>query len=97
MAKISASELARLAELSGLTLDSSESATMISDLEKVLDYVEQLNQIDTEGVEPTYQVLDLQNVWRGDEIKPGVSPSELLGLQINEQVHREQIKVPKVL
>ena len=97
MIKISASELARLAELSGLSLNEAEATKMTSELEQVLSYVEQLNEVNTDKVEPTYQVLPLENVWREDEVKVGVEPGALLGLKEAEKVRNQQIKVPRVL
>ena len=37
-------------------------------IEKIINYINQLDELDTDGVEPTYQVTGLQNVWRDDEI-----------------------------
>lgn len=97
MVKISASELARLAELSGLDLTESEATTMKQDLERVLGYAEQLKEVDTDGVEPTFQILPLENVWREDEIEDGVAPEKLLALKGASYVKNQQIKVPRVL
>lgn len=97
MVKISASELAKLAELSNLEVSQDEALRLSHDLENVLEYVHQLSEVDTSGVEPTYQVLDLQNVWREDEIELGVAPEKLLNLQTTGQIHAGQVKVPKVL
>lgn len=97
MVKISASELARLAELSNLDLGESEAAAMTADLEQILGYVEQLNEVNTDNIEPTYQVLPLQNVWRDDEVKTGVAPTKLLELKDADHIRSQQIKVPRVL
>lgn len=97
MVKISASELAKLAELSSLELSQDEAVRLSHDLENILEYVHQLSDVDTSGVEPTYQVLDLRNVWREDEIEMGVAPESLLNLQDSAQIQARQIKVPKVL
>ena len=52
--------------------------------------------IDTENVEPTYQVFEMKNVWREDKIIPqDATRDELLALTTEEKEH--QIKVPKVL
>ncbi len=57
--KITDEEIARLAELSALDLTPSETAGLKRDLENIVGYVAQLKEVDTEGVEPTYQVYDL--------------------------------------
>lgn len=67
-----------------------------ADIANILGYVEQLSELNTEGVEPTYQVTDLHNVWRDDSvIDYGVSREQLLDLSPASLNH--QVKVPKVL
>ena len=67
-----------------------------ADLENIINYIKQLNEVDTSGVEPTYQVTGLENVWRGDEIDAGsVTPEQLLDLAAEQSGHC--VKVPKVL
>lgn len=97
MVKIAASELARLADLSQLKLTDDEIKNLAQDLEQVLEAVGQLSEVNTEGVEPTYQVSPLENVWREDEVEPNVSADKLLGLQDKAEVYQRQLKVPKVL
>jgi aspartyl-tRNA(Asn)/glutamyl-tRNA(Gln) amidotransferase subunit C len=61
-----------------------------------LGYVAQLNELDTENVTPTYQVTDLQNVWREDEVmRSDVTREQLLAL--THESRDNQVKVPKVL
>lgn len=97
MTKITASELEHLAQLSGLSLKPEEINNLSKDLSEILNYVELLSSVDTEGVEPTYQVTGLKNVWREDEVKNGVEPNALLGLLNESEVTARQIKIPKVL
>jgi aspartyl/glutamyl-tRNA(Asn/Gln) amidotransferase C subunit len=55
-----------------------------------------LDELDTEGIEPTYQCFDMQNVWREDIIEEFEADREdLLSLTVENEDH--QIKVPKVL
>ena len=65
------------------------------DVEKIVEYINQLGELDTSGVEPTYQVTGLENVWREDEVKPGISRDKLLELAPEKQ--NNQVKVPQVL
>lgn len=95
MTKISSDDVRALAQLSGLQLADDEVSKLVEDIAGILGYVEQLNELDTNGVEPTYQVTGLQNVWRGDEVRPGLSREELLALA--PEAKDNQIKVPKVL
>lgn len=96
MTEISKQQLAHLAKLSNLTIEDQEAEGLRQDLSKILGYVQQLSAVDTEGVEPTYQIGDLQNVWREDElVEESVKPEQLLDLPAKTQ--DQQIKVPKVL
>ena len=85
-----------LADLSSFSLGDAEIASLGKDLDKIIDYISQLNEIDTNNVEPTYQVFEMENVWRDDEIKEqDANREQLLALTKEEKDH--QIKVPKVL
>ena len=96
MTQISRDDVQHLAQLSSLQLDESEIDGLQQDIENILDYVEQLSELNTDGVEPTYQVTGLSNVWRDDTvIDSGVSREVLLGLP-DEQTD-QQIKVLRVL
>ena len=95
MTEISVSDVQKLAQLSALSLDEKEAASFADELTHILKYVEQLNEVDTEGVEPTYQVTGLSSVTREDEIiEYGVSRDGLLANA--PDVQDGQIKVPKV-
>lgn len=88
--------IAHLAELSNFSLSEEESQRLKSDLTGIIDYISQLDELNTEGVEPTYQVFEMENVWRSDEIQPQeADPDQLLAL--TKEVRDHQIKVPKVL
>ena len=97
MARITSDEVTRLASLSNISLTDDEVASMQADLENILNYVSQLEDLDTDGVEPTYQVNGLENIDRPDEeeIDYGVTREELLATA-PEQLDN-QIKVPKVI
>ena len=96
MTQISTNDVHHLAQLSSLQLDDNEAEALRVDLENILGYIEQLSELDTSGVEPTYQVTDLANVWREDVVDDyGVSRESLLALA--PDADQNQIKVPKVL
>lgn len=96
MTQISRSDVQHLAQLSSLQLETNEIDDLQADIQNILGYVEQLGELNTDGVEPTYQVTGLSNVWRDDVvIESAVSREGLLALP-SEQVNH-QIKVPKVL
>jgi aspartyl-tRNA(Asn)/glutamyl-tRNA(Gln) amidotransferase subunit C len=96
MTKISKDEVARLATLGSISLNDEQIDRLVFELGDILGYVEQLNELDTEGVIPTYQVTDLSHVTRPDEvIDYGIGREELLAVAPDQADH--QIKVPKVL
>lgn len=95
MTTISTSDIQHLASLSSLALTDDEVDGLRQDLENIIGYIEQLGRLDTSGVEPTYQVTGLENVWREDEIQPGISREVLLELAPEKQ--NDQVKVPQVL
>lgn len=95
MTQISRDDVLALARLSSLQLTDDETDALTNDLGSIIEYVQQLNELDTNGVEPTYQVTGLENVWRNDEVNSGIAADKLLGLA--PETHDNQIKVPKVL
>jgi len=96
MTQISRSDVQHLAQLSNLQLSEDEISPLQADLENIVGYFQQLDELDTTGVEPTYQVTDLQNVWREDEVDTyGIDKAALLALAPAAEAN--QIKVPKVL
>lgn len=96
MTQVSADEVRNLAVLSNLQLSDAQIADLQLDITNILGYVQQLNELDVENVEPTYQVTDLENVWREDEIqKSDVTREQLLALTV--EAKDNQVRVPKVL
>lgn len=96
MTQISREDLLKLASLSGLRLVDDEIEGLQSEIETILQYVEQLDELDTEGVVPAYQVTGLQNVYREDVASQSeVTRESLLSLAPDTFAH--QVKVPKVL
>lgn len=94
--KITREEIDHLAMLSNFSLSDAEADSLGKDLTQIIDYISQLDELDTEGVEPTYQVFEMENVWREDEIKAQEADREAL-LSLAPEAHENQIKVPKVL
>ena len=94
--EINCETLRHLASLSNFALSDAEMEKLGGDLQNIIKYISELDGLDTEGVEPTYQVFEMENVWRADEILPqDASREELLALTAEEKDN--QIKVPKVL
>lgn len=96
MTQISRDDVLKLASLSSLQLADAEVEELQAEIPTILDYVKQLDELDTSGVEPAYQVTGLQNVFREDvSVQSDVGREELL--QLAHETQESQIKVPKVL
>lgn len=93
---ISKQELQHLADLSNFGLPETEVESLGDDVSRIVDYISQLDEIDTDGVEPTYQTFEMENIWRDDEILPQEADREAL-LATAPDTQDDQIKVPKVL
>ena len=85
----------KLANLARLNFDAAAKEEIRNDLQKMIQFVEKLNEVDTTGVEPLLHMSGNVNILRADEVK-GSIPREA-GLQ-NAAIHDEQFfKVPKVI
>ena len=93
---ITREDVLHLAELSSISLDESQIEPLKKDLDNLVNYFSQLDELDTENVEPTYQCFDMQNVWREDAIVEFEANREDL-LALTTECEDNQIKVPKVL
>ena len=71
-------EVAKVAKLARLELSADDLARMQTQLSAILDYVAQLNELDTEGVEPLAHPLPIVNVFRPDEPIPSLPPDAAL-------------------
>ena len=88
--------IGHLARLSNFALDEAQTASLVKDIGQIVNYISQLDELDTDGIEPTYQVFEMENVWRPDEIQPQEADREQL-LALTKATQDYQIKVPKVL
>ena len=85
----------KLAHLSRLQFNEKEKAEIKNDLQRMIAFVEKLDELDLDGVEPLLHMSDEVNVLRDDEVKGSVSREEALK---NAPLHDEQFfKVPKVI
>ncbi|HWQ76549.1 MAG TPA: Asp-tRNA(Asn)/Glu-tRNA(Gln) amidotransferase subunit GatC [Syntrophomonas sp.] len=88
-------EVEYVAQLSRLELNEEEKQVFAEQLSSILAYVEKLNELDTDGVEPLAHILPVYNVFRPDEAKPGTAREEILSNA--PQVEAGQYKVPKIM
>ncbi|MEH7117541.1 Asp-tRNA(Asn)/Glu-tRNA(Gln) amidotransferase subunit GatC [Neobacillus vireti] len=95
MSRISTEQVKHVANLARLAITEEEVEKFTKQLDKIITFAEQLNELDTENVKPTYHVLDMKNVLREDIPQKGLPREEVLK---NAPEHQDgQIKVPSIL
>jgi len=93
---ISRDEIIKLAKLSSLELSEEEIDKYQREVGTILGMIDKLKEIDTKGVEPTYQVSGNENVTREDVVSDQIVDRSKL-LKLSPESMAEQIKVKKVL
>lgn len=99
-AKVTVEEVQRVAELAHLELSAEETPRMVQDLNAILNYVAELNELDTTGVVPLAQVSELPGAGGLSEKRPdAVRPSLDRGAVMEEapESNGSFFKVPKVI
>lgn len=95
MSRISKEEVKHVAHLARLALTEEDIQKFTQQLDAMITYAEQLNELDTENVEPTSHVLNMKNVMREDISEKGLPVEEVLK---NAPEHEDgQIKVPSII
>ena len=93
--KISKEEIEHIAVLARLSLSDEEKGLFGPQLSGILDYMEKLNELDTEGIEPTSHVIALSNVMRDDTGKDSIPREDAL---MNAPSHTDEFyRVPKII
>ena len=95
MSQISSDDVRKVAQLARLDLPEDKIATYTDQLESILEYVGQLQQVDTEGVTETTRAVEVTNVTRVDGVQPTPVREDIL----NQAPQREGdfFRVPKIL
>jgi len=88
-------DIEKVARLARLELSEEERETFENQLEQILTYMEQLNRLDTTGVEPTSHAIPVRNVFREDEVKPSIAQEEVLAIAPDEE--DGHFKVPRII
>ncbi len=99
-AKVTVEDVGRVAELAHLELTAEESGHMVHDLNAILDYVDELNQLDTKGVIPLAQVSELEGAGGASSLRPDVKVPSLDRAAVMTQAPETDgvfFKVPKVI
>ncbi len=92
---VTKSEVEHIAKLAKLKFDESEIDDFTMQLNKVLEYVDKLNELDTKNVKPLSHPVDGENVFRNDILKDSIPTVD--ALKNASQKTNEYFKVPKVI
>ena len=92
---ISLAEVEHIAKLARLQLTEEEKMRFQVELGKILEYFDQLKKLDTENVPPMTHAVPIENVLRGDQVKPNLSVEE--ALQNAPEKKDSYFQVPKVV
>ena len=95
MSHISADDVRKVAKLARLNLPDDKIATYTGQLESILGYVSQLEQVDTTGVPETTRAVEVTNVTRQDGVDPTPVREEILNQAPQRQ--GDFFRVPKIL
>lgn len=93
--KVDLNTLRKIAHLAMLELDEKGAEKMKEDMNQILDWVEKLHEVDTEGVEPLTSMSSEVNVLREDEVGKHLSHEK--GLKNAPQKDSDYFRVPKVM
>ncbi len=88
-------DVEHIAKLAKLQFSEEEKEKFTHQFNDILKYIEQLNSLNTENVEPLAQVIELHNVFRNDEVKESLPTKEALDNAPDKT--EEYFKVPKVI
>jgi len=95
MTKISSSDVRKVAQLARLELPDDQIEIYTAQIEEILSYVDQLQEIDTKNVSPTTRAVEVVNAMREDLVDVKCLREDIL----NQAPHREGdfFRVPKIL
>ncbi len=85
----------KVAHLARLELTPTEEEQLTTELGSILEYVEQLKELDTEAVQPTTRAIDVSNITRPDALEPYENRDEILASAPEQD--GEFFRVPKIL
>ena len=95
--KLEKKDIEHIANLARLELSESELEKYGSQLSDVLNYIDMLQEVDVEGVEPTAQVTGMENIYREDVVKKWNDDERLNALSEAPELENGQVKVRRVL
>ncbi|MBO0348050.1 Asp-tRNA(Asn)/Glu-tRNA(Gln) amidotransferase subunit GatC [Phormidium pseudopriestleyi FRX01] len=88
-------QIRKVAHLARLQLTEAEEEQFTTQVGSILEYFEQLSELDTENIKPTTRAIDVSNVTRPDELQPFTALSSIMAAA--PDVEGDFFKVPKIL
>ena len=95
MTRITKKDVKKVAQLARLNLNESEISNHAKQLEKILDYIQQLEKIDTDDTPCTTRAIEVKNSFRKDENKNFTDIEDILDLAPSRE--DKFFKVPKII
>lgn len=92
---LSKKDVEHIAWLAHIELSDKEKTLFTEQFNEILDYFKKIDEVDTEGVEPTYHVLDLTNVSRKDRAEPSLTTEE--ALRNAPKKENKFVKAPRIV
>jgi aspartyl-tRNA(Asn)/glutamyl-tRNA(Gln) amidotransferase subunit C len=93
--KITEEEIENVAELARLEVSGDEKKVLTEQMNRILDYMEKLNELDTTEVVPTSHAIDLQNAFRKDRVQESLPRNE--SLKNAPETNEAEFIVPRVI
>ncbi len=97
MSKLTKQDVLHVANLANLSLTDNEVDKFTTQLSSIVNYMEELNEVDTTNISPTTQTTGLVNILRNDEIKTDQIFTQDEALSGTDETHNGYFKVPAIL
>jgi len=95
VAKITQKDVEYVAGLAHLALDDATKERLVGEMGEILGYMDKLNELNTDAIEPMMHAQEMTNVYRDDEVKPSLEREE--ALRNAPHTDGEYFLVPKIL
>ena len=95
IAMIDREQVKKVAQLARLDITAAEEEQFTTQLNSILDYFEQLSELDTENVEPTTRAIEVSNITRADKLEPFPDKADLL--KSAPERDGDYFRVPKIM
>lgn len=92
---VSKEDVKYVALLAHIELSEEEKETFTEQLNEIIEYFRNVDAVDTEGIKPTYHVLELLNIFQEDEILPSLPANEILKNAARKE--KRFFKAPRII